>query len=139
MVPKQVVQRVPLSYTDPFGAAVVSGYSSFGAPENATTTASKPAPSLGNSILQPDPTVAPAVAGAPRTRMQKIEIGEPTSESDAADDTLEATIEIEEELLPPAQNSGDDSSDSENTEEDTAKGSKAGWKIQWNPLLTREA
>ena len=71
--------------------------------------------------------------------MQKIEIGEPTSESDEADATLEATIEIEEELLPPAQRSGDDRSGSENTEADSAEGSKAGWKIQWNPMLTREA
>ena len=89
MVPKQVVQRVPLSYTDPFGAAVVSGYSSFGIPGNTPSTASKTGSALGNSILQPSPTVAPAVETAPRTRMQKIEIGEPTSESDATGDTTE--------------------------------------------------
>ena len=139
MVPKQVVQRVPLSYTDPFGAAVVSGYSSFGTPEKTATPAIETAPSLGNSILQPNPTVAPAPEDAPRTRMQKIEIGKPTSESSSADDTTEATIEIEEEILPPAQGSGDDRSESENTELDSVTGSKAGWKIHWNPLLKREA
>ena len=138
MVPKQVVQRVPLSYTDPFGAAVISGYSSFGPPEPPPTTMSETAPTLGNSILQPDTTVAPAVEDAPRTRMQKIEIGEPISESDTTVEIPEATIEIEEELLPPAQGSGNDRSGDENIEEDSVKGSKAGWKIHWNPLLTRE-
>ena len=71
--------------------------------------------------------------------MQKIEIGEPTSASDATSETPETSIEIEEELLPPAQGSGDDHPRNGNAEEDPAKGSKAGWKIHWNPMLTREA
>lgn len=146
LAPEQVVQRVPLSYTDPFGAAVVSGYSSFSNPATpagipAAVTPKSGAAFLGNSILQPNPTVAPEANSTPKTRMQKIEMTESTSDSDSNGDTTEqkAEIDIKEELLPPAQNSEDVDSQNNSTQKGSAEGSKADWKIHWNPLLTREA
>jgi hypothetical protein len=145
MVPKQMVQRVPLSYTDPFGPAVLQGYPSFASPITpstptpAITPDSGAASSLGDSILQPNSTVAVPANSAPRTRMQKIEISEPESVSDFDGDPIEEKVEIEEELLPPKQGSGDDSTEKAENDAASIKGSKAGWKIQWNPLSAREA
>lgn len=48
MVPRQVVQRVPLSYYDPFSSAIISGYSSFG--DSSSVSASRVVvPSNGTS------------------------------------------------------------------------------------------
>ncbi|MGI9471066.1 MAG: hypothetical protein ACR2NZ_06020 [Rubripirellula sp.] len=145
MVPKQVVQRVPLSYHDPFSPAIVSGYSSFSAPSTSSTVISAPpsTESLGASILESSSAPASEAEDAPRTRLQKVEIGEPesaanlgTSDANAdADSKDEAKLEeskSEEELLPPAQNA-EKAEDSGST-----KATEAGWRIRWNPLSAHE-
>ena len=138
MVPKQVVQRVPLSYHDPFSPAIVSGYSSFSAPTTSSTVIT-PAPTteaLGSSILESSPTPVLESDTAPRTRLQKVQMSETESPSDteAADDNVDAsqTETQEEELLPPAQN------ESKSEEVESTKATKAGWRIRWNPLSTHE-
>jgi hypothetical protein len=144
MVPKQVVQRVPLSYIDPFSAAITSGYSSFSNPVTPAATvnganATAPDASLETSILQPNPSPAATTSDAPQTRMQKIEMSELESivdlEAAVAEET--ETVEIEEELLPPAQNGEEIEQGDETTGSDAAKASKAGWKIYLNPLTVR--
>lgn len=50
MVPRQVVQRTPLSYYDPFSPAIISGYSSFGDGSASSSTApSTSAPAAADS------------------------------------------------------------------------------------------
>lgn len=103
MVPRQVVQRAPLNYYDPFSSAIVSGYSSL---DGATVTplssepvtSQKPAvdskaegaadekqssakPELGPSVLD-----APANADeTPKTRLESVKISSPSDlKSEAA-------------------------------------------------------
>ena len=96
MVPRQVVQRAPLNYYDPFSSAIISGYSSLDGTtvtplSSEPVTSQKPAieskaedsaddkqssakPDLGPSVL-----VAPANAdGAPKTRLEGVKITSPS-------------------------------------------------------------
>ena len=147
MVPKQVVQRYPLSYYDPFSPAIMSGYSSF---SNPSTSISSPpidyapsiaypstSPSVSSSkvVVQPEDS-GPSVLEAPKshddepmTRMKKIEMGEiesatPGSESKSAEQ-LELTSPADEDILPLPK--------------PELEASEAGWRIQWNPVYAREA
>jgi hypothetical protein len=142
MVPKQVVQRVPLSYHDPFSPAIVSGYSSFSAPTTSSTFM-KPAAStdsLGDSILESDSAGDAEAEDAPRTRLQKVEMSEPESaanvgsEATVADTEQEQESSGEEELLPPAQSS----EKTDDVDSDSTKATEAGWRIRWNPLSAHE-
>jgi hypothetical protein len=145
MVPKQVVQRVPLSYYDPFSPAIVSGYSSFSPAVTSSTVisskpiVSQPAESMGQSVLEPPSSSD----NTPRTKLKKVEIGEPEkADSDAssdaeaddaeADDADDVRTDDTEELLPPALN------DQEDSNPEGADGQNVGWRIRWNPVYAHE-
>ena len=124
MSPRQVVQRTPLSYYDPFSPAIVSGYSSFAPPIEGSEIISQP--HTGESILA-DPLPSD---GGSVTNMKAV-ISDPENE--------------EKEGQEPAS-SGDlelNSPDAEDVQDlpepaiDPNKVREAGWKIRWNPSYAR--
>ncbi len=140
MVPRQVVQRTPLSYYDPFSPAIRSGYSSFSVP---VVTDELEAPDAdaadsdmddsGQSVLQPPRSAS----DAPETHLHKVETGAPEhagdhgdheSTADEADDDGVDTGDAEELPAPSLDNA-----------EPELNASEAGWKIRWNPIYAREA
>ena len=147
MVPKQVVQRVPLSYYDPFSPAIVNGYSSFSAP-------SVSAPSYGSTIIeapsstvvQPSTTPDHSVLSPPKsysdkpaTEMKKIETG--PLESDAPDNQQrndsqpKATDPADLEDIPAPEV---DLNSPETDADDSTDATEAGWRIQWTPRFARQ-
>ena len=151
MVPRQVVQRTPLSYYDPFSPAIRSGFSTFSPtissssdiptvvnPDSMMSGSSessfKPAPevaqpmemqTLGDSVLE-GPKMSDDV---PETRMQKIEIG-PAEKMENAFDNQDVQDLPAPELKAPT-NSGSDSDGTDATE--------AGFRLRWMPKFAREA
>jgi hypothetical protein len=147
MVPRQVVQRTPLSYYDPFSPAIRSGYSSFSPPISSTvvgpsTVVSPPyqssfAPSVAQPIETPGDSVLEApkkLSDVPKTRMNKIEMG-PIEKSETSDQS-ESTFDSDDanELPAPALkaplNSGSD---------DDTDATEAGFRLRWLPRFAREA
>lgn len=118
MVPRQVVQRAPLNYYDPFSSAIISGFSSLDgttvtplssepvtsqkpavdskADESADAKQSSAKPDLGPSVLE-----APGNAEEkPQTRLESVKISSPsdlkaeaTAEPAAADKPAEAAAD----------------------------------------------
>ena len=142
MVPKQVVQRVPLSYYDPFSPAIVNtSYSSFSAPVTSSVV-SQPIETSGSSILTPG-----SFSDEPQTRVQRVEIGEPESaanvdesdvdpeDSDAEDADAGDSDPVEQPKL-----NGPDTGDSDEgaAQESSTDATNAGWRIRWNPVFARE-
>ena len=148
MVPRQVVQRTPLSYYDPFSPAIRSGYSSFSPPISSS--------SIGSTVINSDPIVsapyqssfAPAVTqpmetlgdsvlegpemaeDVPETRMQKIEIG-PTEQSEDLFDIEDAQDLPAPELKAPMNSGSGDGTDGTDATE-------AGFRLRWMPRFARE-
>jgi hypothetical protein len=140
-VPRQVVQRVPLSYYDPFSPAIVNtDYSSFSSPISSSIISSKPIisspivsqpiESTGESILSPPGSFS----STPETKVQKVEFGEP--ESAASVDDLDVDPDDADELPAPELNQPENET-KESEESTDAK--NAGWRIRWNPVFAREA
>ncbi len=88
MVPKQVVQRIPFGYSDPFAAPIVMGHSSF-----------------GESIIEPPPPVpAPSTeAFKPETTLKAVEV-EPATEDDVNADIFGAAEAGDAEAAAEAEN-----------------------------------
>jgi hypothetical protein len=147
MVPKQVVQRVPLSYYDPFSPAIVNGYSSFSAPSITSTTisstpivsspvysssspvVSQPSDSTGHSVLSPPKSSS----DKPSTELKDVEIG-PLEKADS-EPVPEEPMDPEDanDLPAPELNSPD------NEEDGSTSATEAGWQIQWTPQFARRA
>ena len=111
MVPKQVVQRVPLSYYDPFAPAILNGYSSFSAP---IVTSSSPAPTVSSSRPAESVDAGSSVlnkstdaSDSPQTRLQKIETTTP------GDDKQDDTKQTEQEPASPGDRQPSDTDELE--------------------------
>ncbi|MEO1614602.1 MAG: hypothetical protein AAFV88_02055 [Planctomycetota bacterium] len=111
-VPRQVMQRVPVDYFDPFSTAITSGYSSF-----VPASSNLPAP----VIVQPN---------ADKIELQRPELydGEPATDMrPLGDSPSDASGELQ--LNTPEQAE----------EIETPKGDvlEAGYRIRWTPRLSR--
>lgn len=160
-VPRQVVQRLPLSYVDPFSPAIVSGYSSFAPsvqlPTPAETVDSesvddgevsrrRPADENGQSVLE-DSDQDSDDAMQPQSRLGGVQFGDLESEQD------------DDSRAPRGGNNRDIDDDAEsndprdvielqqpelNTQEtgwrtqDRAKVREVHHPIRWNPVYARE-
>jgi hypothetical protein len=80
------------------------------------------------------------IDGTPRTRVEKVEIGEtevpepepePEPESAGNLDNSATESSSDEQLVPPANQT-------EETENTSAEAKEAGWRIRWNPVFARE-
>jgi hypothetical protein len=137
MVPSQVVQRVPLSYYDPFSPAIVSGYSSFSAPTTSAVetssppVVSQPAGSSGESIL----SEGESFDDAPRTRLQKVETGEPESAASVGDSETDPADAAE---LPAPELKGPENEDDAEAADDSVEAKEAAFRIRFNSRYARE-
>jgi hypothetical protein len=131
MVPRQVVQRTPLSYYDPFSPAIASGYSSF---SGAVSTPSVSSPTI---VSQPEPasSISEPHSEKPQTSMKSvIEKGE---EPQQPESDPNANGDLDEPLeLNPADPADEDLVPQPTIED--AKFLKAGWKIRFEPSLVHE-
>jgi hypothetical protein len=134
MVPKQVVQRMPLSYYDPFSSAIVNGYSSFSTPivssSSSSSVVTQPDESVGESIL----STGGSFDETPSTRMQKVETGDLEPESAASVSEAE-TDPFDNAELPSPTLEGPENED----DDDDIEAQEAGWRIRWNPVYARQA
>lgn len=137
MVPRQVVQKMPISYYDPFSPAIVSGYSSFSpsattVPYSSSRVVTDPSP----VVVQPDDSgesvldAPKSFSDQPKSRLQSVE--RVPMDDPYQDDPADA-----EELLPPVLNAPKTDGDSNGG--DSTKAKEAGWKIRWNSVYAREA
>jgi hypothetical protein len=142
MVPRQVVQRTPLSYYDPFSPAIISGYSSFGdsstssaastvlTPVDATSSGSpsdkvKSEKSDTDSDLGPSVLEGPAnAAEEPKPKLQSVEVtplpNGTKEEADSPSDSAAAPSDIDELKAP------------------VLDADSASYRIRYRPLFTRE-
>jgi len=145
MVPRQVVQRTPLTYFDPFAPAIISGHSSLGGSSSTVSpstvdsvTSGRPAiengakngdkteaakPAAGDVDLNGPSVLAPP-ANAPQPRVGGVEIGAP--------EKVDAT---EESATPSAS---DEASDDDELKAPVLDTNGAGYRIRYRPLLARE-
>ena len=143
MVPKQVVQRVPLSYYDPFSPAIVNGYSSFSAPSDSSSIYGStiiPAPS--SVVVQPSESTDHSVLSPPKslsdkptTEMRRIETGPlETPEANVPEPEAIDPEDLEEIPAPEV-----DLNSPENDSDESTDANEAGWRIQWTPRFARQA
>ena len=153
MVPRRVVQRVPLSYYDPFSTAIVSGYSSFSAPVTSSVITQPAIESSGPSVMEKPATSEESSDDSPKTRLQKVEVElEPPAppapeEEGSEDDQAESASDAEQRS---GQNGSDSASEASGDakvdpadeeplpEPNLNKASGAGWKTRWNPVYAHE-
>ncbi len=135
MVPRQVVQRTPLSYYDPFSPAIASGYSSFSPPISSSTISSS------SIICEPEvaaPSLSPAesFSDKPRTSMKTVieDSGEQPEPKPDPEPNKEGDGPLELNPADPA-----DQEDIPQPAIDDTNATEAGWRIRWNPSLAREA
>jgi hypothetical protein len=144
MVPRQVVQRVPLSYYDPFAPAILNGYSSFSSPIVSSTTV--PSASSSPSVTSERPALAdepkeaqkspqddagPSVLNAPendldqpRTQLKKVESYTPDSNND-----LDAS--------EPASPGDEAPSDNDELKAPVLESASASYRIKFRPIRAR--
>ena len=160
MVPRTVVERVPLSYADPFSPAITSGYSSFHPiVDSVPYSSSYPSSSIitepgsvisSRPILESEETELEAPyqsdESEPKSTMGKVEFGapEPDSNSDLPDSDLPDNYD---HLFDPQ--------DSDEVEQPELGDREANWKrrgtygqpasirnishrVRWNPTYARE-
>jgi hypothetical protein len=146
MVPKQVVQRMPLSYYDPFSPAIVNGYSSFSAPLSSSPTVATPIERGSSVVTQPQESndhssyAAPkSSSDKPSTELKRIERG-PLEEPQQS-----GGEESERSILEPEPMDPDDADElpapemnpPQNEADDSVEASEAGWRIEWTPRFAR--
>jgi len=105
MVPRQVVQRAPLSYYDPFSSAIVSGYSTLESTTIGPASVS-PAPSSSPAPSNGAPSVAPPIDSVYRQRPEVNGDQKPS----AADS--KATQDADEKLGPSVLSGPENADDS---------------------------
>jgi hypothetical protein len=119
MVPRQVVQRLPLSYVDPFSPAIRSGYSSFSpiiestpAPTTSYSFPSTDYPSSSSIVTEPEDSsvrsnrIAPEDDGdsvleppaqndssSPQSRLGDVQFGQPEKDDSSAREELEGMFD----------------------------------------------
>lgn len=139
MVPRQVVQRTPLSYYDPFSPAIISGYSSFGD----TSVSSPTAPAADSSVRDS--------AGG------DVSSQKPDADADLGPSLLEGPANATDEAKPKLQSvevtplpngtredveSPSDSkaepSDSDELSAPALDADSASYRIRYRPLFIRE-
>jgi hypothetical protein len=135
MVPRQVVQRTPLSYYDPFSPAIASGYSSFSVPSSSSTISSSP------TIVSEPETAGPSVLGEsysdkPESRMKAI-IEDPERESGQQTEPESNGDETDGDLELHSPDPADEKPLPDPTIDD-AKYQKAGWRIRFDSSLAHE-
>jgi len=98
MVQRQIVQRVPLNYYDPFAPAILNGYSSFGTPgigsSIASPTPASPSPTVNSARPANESSsseTGPSVLSGPKnesseakTKLEKIETSTPSDAKEPA-------------------------------------------------------
>ncbi|WP_146456819.1 hypothetical protein [Rubripirellula tenax] len=144
MVPRQMVQKMPISYYDPFSPAIVSGYSSFSPSTSSVPMGSvpysssriitdpspvvtQPADSMGSSVLE-----SPQSYNAePESRLQSVERKPLETPSPSEPSANESSPSDADELLPPALNAP-------KTDDGGTTATEAGWRIRWNPIYARD-
>ncbi len=139
MVPRQVVQRTPLSYYDPFSPAIISGYSSFGDS------------SVSSTVL------APTDAASGGSASDEVKSEKPDADSDLGPSVLESPANVVDEPKPKPQSieitplpngskeDADSPSDSPAAPSDIDElrapvldADSASYRIRYRPLFTRE-
>ncbi|QDS91398.1 hypothetical protein FF011L_01270 [Roseimaritima multifibrata] len=82
MVPRQVVQRIPYGYVDPFSASIVHGYSSFDDSVSSSMIVNPPPP-----LPVPDPSASTGDASSmkPETKLKAVEVNPSGSEDSPSD------------------------------------------------------
>jgi hypothetical protein len=153
MVPRQVVQRTPLTYFDPFAPAIISGHSSLGASSSTISPAtSTPAdsvtsgrPAIENGAKDGDKTEAekpadgdvdlngPSVLAPPanaQPRVGGVDIGTP--------EKVDATKESATPSASDEPTKTDEASDDDELKAPVLDANGAGYRIQYRPLLARE-
>jgi hypothetical protein len=140
MVPRQVVQRAPLSYYDPFAPAIVSGFSSMSSPVVTSPAppvviSSRPvtdsaADASGPSVLQS----ADQDDQRPRTRLGGVDITSPSDQSQQNGAEQVPNGQEQSEEQPP----GDQPSDLDELRAPALNASEASYRIQYRPLFARQ-
>ena len=165
MLPRQVVQRVPLSYYDPFSSAIGNGYSSFMPPIESTafpatalpveSYVAPPGPiTIAPEVVQPQSDPGASILESPKslgsvpdieTRKFGLDssLSEPStkSEYDDIDELFDDDNEDHHELpVPSLPNlNGPGNSPSLESIDAGVEAKEAGWKIHYMPNFAREA
>jgi hypothetical protein len=154
MVPRQVVQRTPLTYFDPFAPAIISGHSSLGSSSSLATpstltpadpvTSGRPAIENGskngekteaakpadNDADANGPSILAPPANAAQPRVGGYDAGTP--------EKVDATQESATPSASDEPANGDEASDDDELKAPLLNANGAGYRIQYRPLLTRE-
>ena len=159
MMPRQVVQRVALSYYDPFSSAIANGYSSFMplvesavAPVDSYQPTPSTSPFVAPEVVQPSTLSGESILDHPRSlgpvpevrSMRKIEMSPSTNGSSGRYDDMDLFDDKEDhDELPAPSLDGPrlnrpESSGSQSTESEV-EAKEAGWKIRYLPSFAREA
>ena len=142
MVPRNVVQRAPLSYFDPYGAAIVSGFSPY---ETSVSSAAIAAPVVSNSVVVPEVTEPADTSNL----FSDFTDGSGTKLSGPSvfDDEPQTVLKVESTLSGPSNviqqpsemglNSADPD-DLNPVDEPKIPATGASWRIKYNPTLARQ-
>ncbi len=142
MVPRQVVQRAPLSYYDPFAPAIVSGYSSLGSPVVVTPAAppavvsSRPATNgdaAGRSVLE---NGSESAEDRPKPRVGGVDISSPSDQTDQNDQQSQPSEDQPSQQSD--QQSTDEPSDLDELQAPVLDANEASYRIQYRPLFARQ-
>ncbi|MGV3590930.1 MAG: hypothetical protein ACO1PZ_04520, partial [Gammaproteobacteria bacterium] len=150
MVPRQVVQRAPLSYYDPFAPAIVSGYSSLASPVAVAPAAppavisSRPATNgetdsgsqtnnddSGRSVLE---NGNQSNEDQPKPRVGGVDISSP---SDRTEQNGQSPSD-DQPAQPDDVQSADEPSDLDELQAPVLDANEASYRIQYRPLFARQ-
>jgi len=151
MVPRQVVQRTPLNYYDPFSASMMHGYSAFEGqavpPEEAVSAAKEPVDGESSVLESSEEGAAADDASAdeaadsdgagkadPETRLEGVDLGAPQNKPAASENGTSDAADIKDiEEAPPAADDANEASDTDPVEQPTL-GSPVSRRVRYLPV-----